>query len=97
MEHEMDTNTEMMLDGNALGGMMLEMFGVEMTAAQTECAHCGTGNEIGALMVFNQAPGMVLRCPACEQVMVRVVRTRDAMYLDARGAVYLKIRMRDEG
>lgn len=87
----MDANTEMMLDGNALGGMMLEMFGVEMTATQTECAHCGTGNEMGALMVFTQAPGVVMRCPACEQIMVRVVRTPTAMYLDARGATYLRI------
>lgn len=98
MEKQMDVNTEMMLDGNALAGMMMEMFGVEMTAAPTECAHCGTANEMGALMVFNQAPGIVVRCPACEQVMVRVVRTPDAIYMDARGAAYLKIRrMKDEG
>lgn len=92
MQHdEMDTNTEMMLDGNALGGMMLNMFGVEMTASETECAHCGTANEMGALLVFNQAPGIIVRCPACSQVMVRMVQTPTAIYLDARGAVYLKI------
>lgn len=87
----MDTNTEMMLDGNAMGGMFLEMFGVEMTAAPTECAHCGTENEMGALMMFTQAPGIILRCPACEQVMVRIVQTPDALYLDARGAAYLRV------
>lgn len=91
MEHVPDTNTELMLDGNAMGGMLLEMFGVEMTAAQTECAHCGAESEMGALMAFTRAPGIVLRCPVCEQVMVRVVRTPDALYLDARGAVYLRI------
>jgi len=95
MENDaMDMNTELMLDGNAVGGMFMEMFGVEMTTAATECANCGTGNEMGALMLFTQAPGMVLRCPACEQVMVRVVRTPDALYLDARGAVYLRIARR---
>jgi len=87
----MDTNTEMMLDGNSLGGMMLQMFGVEMTTSETECAHCGAGNEMGALIVFNQAPGIVVRCPSCEQVMVRIVQTPGAIYLDARGAMYLKI------
>lgn len=92
MQNEtMDTNTEMMLDGNALGGMFLEMFGVEMTAAPTECAHCGTANAMGALLMFTQAPGIVLRCPACEQIMVRIVQTPDALYLDARGAAYLRI------
>jgi hypothetical protein len=87
----MDTNTEMMLDGNVMAGMFFEMFGVEMTAEPTECAHCGTEHVLGALMVFNQAPGIILRCPACEQVMVRIVRTPDALYVDARGAAYLRI------
>jgi Zn finger protein HypA/HybF involved in hydrogenase expression len=87
----MDLNTEMMLDGNSLGGMFMEMFGVEMTTSTTECAHCGTENAMGALFVFNQAPGIVLRCPACEQVMLRVVKTDDAIYLDARGVTYLRI------
>lgn len=92
MQNEtMDTNSDMMLDGNALGGMFLQMFGVEMTAAPTECANCGTANKMGALMVFMQAPGIVLRCPACAQVMVRIVRTPDALYLDARGAAYLRV------
>lgn len=91
MEHETDTNTEMMLDGNALGGMFVEIFGTEMTAAPTECATCGTPNMVGALMMFNQAPGLVIRCPACENVMVRIVQTPDAYYIDARGAAYLRI------
>ena len=91
MQHEIDTMTELKLDGNAAAGMMLEIFGVEMTAAPTECAHCGNEAEMGALMAFNQAPGMVLRCTVCEQVVVRMVETPDAMYLDARGAMYLRI------
>lgn len=92
MQNEiMDTNTAMMLDGNALGGMWTELFGAEMTAAPTECAGCGTANEMGALLVFDRAPGIVVRCPACEQVIMRIVRTPEAIYLDARGAVYLRI------
>jgi Zn finger protein HypA/HybF involved in hydrogenase expression len=92
MQNEtMDSNRELMVDGNAAAGMFMELFGVEMTAAPTECAHCGTKNEIGALMAFTQAPGIVLRCPACAQVLVRIVQTPDALYLDARGAMYLRI------
>ena len=90
----MDTNTELMLDGNAAAGMFMQLFGVEMTASPTECAHCGTTNDVGALMLFNQAPGMVLRCPACAQVMLRIVQTADAILLDARGAVYLRVPIR---
>lgn len=91
MEHPQDTNTEMMLDGNVVGGILNEIFGAEMTAAPTECANCGTENELGALMTFTQSPGLVLRCPGCEQVILRIVQTPDAFYLDARGAVYLRI------
>ena len=55
------------------------------------CANCGRQGELGTLLAFTQAPGAVLRCPACEQVMIRIVETPDAIYLDARGAVYLRL------
>lgn len=86
-----DTNTEMMLDGNAAAAIFVQLFGAEMTAAPTECASCGAPHQVGALLAFMQAPGIVLRCPACEQIMVRIVETPDAYYLDARGAVFLRI------
>lgn len=92
---EMDMNRELMLDGNALGGMMYEMFAMEMTSTPAECANCGNVAEMGALLAFTQAPGMVLRCPACENVVMRIVATPDAMYLDARGAAYVRIRRRE--
>ena len=36
-----DVNQELMLDANAVAGVLQEIFGVEMTAAPAECAHCG--------------------------------------------------------
>ncbi len=86
-----DMNRELMLDANAVAGIFQEIFGVEMTAAPTECAHCGAEGEMGTLLAFTQAPGIVLRCPACENVMVRITQTPNAYYLDARGAVYLRV------
>jgi hypothetical protein len=90
--NETDVSREMMLDGNAAAGVMSEIFAAEMTASPTECASCGRQGEIGTLMAFTQSPGIVLRCPACEQVMIRIVKTPSATYLDARGAVYLRVR-----
>jgi hypothetical protein len=29
------------LDGNAIGGLLLELFGVELTAATSVCGSCG--------------------------------------------------------
>ena len=86
-----DLNSDMMLDGNAAAGLLQELFALEMTTVPAECAHCGNVGEIGSLLCFSQAPGMILRCPACEQIMLRIVRTPDAIYLDARGATYLRM------
>ena len=84
----------LVLDANAVAGLFEEIFGAEMTASPTACAHCGRAGEVGTLVAFIHAPGVVLRCPGCEQVMVRIVRTPDAFLLDARGAVYLRVSAR---
>lgn len=91
MEDTTDLNHELMLDANAAAGLLHDIFGVEMTASPTECAHCGNEGEIGALLAFTHGPGIILRCSACEQVMIRIVQTRDSILLDARGAVYLSL------
>lgn len=89
-----DVNRALMLDGNALAGLLQEIFAVEMTASPTECASCGREGEMGTLLAFTQSPGVILRCPACESVVMRVVQTTKAIYLDARGAAYLRLERR---
>jgi len=84
-------NRELMLDGNAVAGLLQDVFGLEMTASPAECANCGQVNELGALLAFTRAPGAVLRCPACEEVVLRIVETPDAIYLDARGAAHIRL------
>ena len=91
MEETTDINRELMLDANATAGLLYEIFGAEMTASPTECATCGNEGEIGELLAFTQGPGIVLRCSACENVVLRIVQTAEAIYLDARGAVYLRL------
>jgi hypothetical protein len=67
--------TDMHLDGNALGGGLMELFGREMTDARSRCAGCGAINRLGALLVYDRAPGSVVRCPGCGTVeMVAVER-----------------------
>jgi hypothetical protein len=57
------------LDGNAVGGILLEVFGGEMTAAKGCCAACGSVSAMATLVVFRSGPGDVLRCPACSTVV----------------------------
>jgi Family of unknown function (DUF6510) len=58
-----DRNRELMLDGNAVAGELREMFSVEVTTGEGECAGCGKTHAMGALLAFTHGPGIVLRCP----------------------------------
>ncbi|HEU4895597.1 MAG TPA: DUF6510 family protein [Acidimicrobiia bacterium] len=62
------------IDGNVLGGMFLEIFGVEMTERRGCCAGCGAINPMGSMHVYVDAPGDVLRCPACQAVLMVLTR-----------------------
>lgn len=86
-----DMDRALMLDGNAVAGTLYEVFSMEMTTSLAECAHCGKQGEMGELLAFTHTPGLVLRCPKCESIVLRIVVTPDAFYLDARGAMYLRL------
>jgi hypothetical protein len=86
---------DLMLDGNALGGALGEVFVREMTVARSTCASCGAVREIGALAVYAQAPGAVARCPGCDAVLLRLVRTEGRIWLDLQGIRSLELSIGD--
>jgi hypothetical protein len=86
-----DMNTALMVDGNAVAGQLQQIFGRDMTMAIARCAGCERDAEMGALMAFTRGPGVVLRCPACQQAIARIVETPSAIYLEARGAAFLRM------
>ena len=96
-EEEEDIAKQLMLDGNAVAGLLNELFGAEMTASPTECDHCGYGGAVGTLLVYGEGPGVVLRCPACLDVVLRIAATPGALILDARGAAFLRIERQSLG
>ena len=71
------------LDGNAIGGALLEYFGTEMTAAWGTCAHCGASAQIAELRVYPRAPGTVVRCRNCGNVVIVLVSVRDTLRVDS--------------
>jgi hypothetical protein len=83
--------TELYEDGNALAGPLGEIFAVDVTVAVQRCAGCGRTGPVAALRVYRHAPGLVARCPGCDGVVLRLVRTPDAAFLDLTGALNLKI------
>ena len=62
------------LDGNAIGGMLIDVFGTEMTAASSTCGTCGTIRPVAQLVVYMQAPGTVVRCRTCGSVLMVFVK-----------------------
>jgi hypothetical protein len=90
-DDDADMDTALMLDGNAVAGQLQWIFGRDMTMAVARCSGCATDTEIGALMAFTRGPGVVLRCPACEAMIARIVETPAAYYLDARGAMFMRM------
>jgi len=85
---------DQVLDGNAIAGALAVVFGSEMTEVPERCAHCGTVSLLAELRAYIRAPGTVLRCPACNGVVLRIVETDEATYVDARGAAYLRFERR---
>ena len=78
------------LDGNAIGGLLLEMFGAEMTTATGRCDHCGAVAQVAELVVYLEAPGTVVRCRTCESVVMVVVEVRGTKCVDLRGLAELE-------
>lgn len=89
--HTLENSTSLMLDGNAMAGVLYDLFDMEMTVSWLECATCGRHGELGSLWAFMESPGYVLRCPACQEVVLRLAVTPRRVYLDTRGATYLCI------
>ena len=79
------------LDGNAAAGMLADIFAGEMTLSVATCASCGASGEVGALVVYLRGPGTVIRCPACEAVLMKITEARGIYCLDMTGVRALQI------
>ena len=78
------------LDGNAIAGVLMHVFGTEMTMAAGACAHCAATGLLAEQMVYNRAPGTVVRCRSCTGVLMVVVDVRGIHCVDLRGLLELE-------
>lgn len=74
------------LDGNVTGGPLAAVLAFEVTTARCTCATCGATALFAELHVYADAPGMVVRCPSCEAVVLRLAETPGHTWADLRGA-----------
>jgi Family of unknown function (DUF6510) len=77
------------VDGNAIGGLLDEVFGADMTAAPCTCSSCGWTGAVAQLAVYRQAPGTVARCRSCTAVLMVFVRRRSMTCADLSGLASL--------
>jgi hypothetical protein len=81
---------ELMLDGNAVAGLLRDVFAVEMTTAVGTCESCGAAEAIGAMHVFHGA-GTVLCCPHCDHTLVKIVRDDARLWIGFPGLQTLEV------
>jgi len=77
------------LDGNAIGGLLIEVFGTEMTTATGTCGSCGAVSQVAELVVFRPGMGTVVRCRACGAVLMTFVRVHGVTCVDLQGLASL--------
>ena len=77
------------LDGNAIGGMLIDVFGTEMTAATGTCGTCGATRPVAELVVYRSGMGTVVRCRTCSAMLMTVVQIRGVTCVDLQGLARL--------
>ncbi|NDU72116.1 hypothetical protein GWI34_05680 [Actinomadura sp. DSM 109109] len=77
------------LDGNAVAGLLHDIFGEEMTAATALCGTCGSAAVLADAVVYPHLPGHVLRCRNCTGLLIVATRIRGIHCLDLQGVAAL--------
>ena len=80
----------LMLDGNAVAGLLQEVFAVEMTTAMGTCGNCGATDPVGADHVYRGA-GVVMRCPHCANTLVTIVKDGARVWIGFPGLRMLQV------
>ena len=78
------------VDGNALAGVLSELFRFDVTMARMRCASCGDLAVLARAMVYGGEQGLVVRCGACGDALMVVVPMGDRTRIQLRGAAWLE-------
>lgn len=80
-----------MYDGNMLAGPLSDVFAFEVMTATACCRGCGRNTTVAELAVYGPGPGLVARCPGCDDVLLRVAKTPSSIWLDLGGMASLRL------
>ncbi len=86
------TTDDRHLDGNAAGGILGQIFALEMTTAEVVCANCDMVGPIGAALVYGMEMGTIIRCPGCGEALIRVAHGPRRYWIDLSGIRLMQLR-----
>lgn len=78
------------LDGNAIAGALFEAFGREMTTAVGTCGGCAWVGPLAEVAVHLVRPGVVARCPQCDNLLIVIVDRRGVACVELAGFASLE-------
>jgi hypothetical protein len=78
------------LDGNAIAGVLYEVFGEEMTAVMATCESCGFTAPVANTVVYPRLPGEVVRCRNCGALLMVITHIRGVYCVDLEGIAAMK-------
>jgi Zn finger protein HypA/HybF involved in hydrogenase expression len=81
-------------DGNEVAGLLAEFAAAEITTTVRRCQHCHDEHAVGSHRAYRGA-GIVLRCPGCGAVAVRVATVGDELVVEWSGT-YRAARVAEE-
>lgn len=80
------------LDGNAAAGPLSEFFTIDVVSAIGRCASCGHTDALATARLYPNSHGLLLRCPGCTEILMRLVDTGDSVRLDLHGLSFVEVR-----
>jgi len=79
------------LDGNAIGGELYDVFGMDVTGVTGVCTWCGARAPVAEAVVYMRGPGTVARCRTCHELHIVLVTIHDVTCVDMRGIAALEM------
>lgn len=78
------------VDGNAAGGLLLELFGQDMTGARATCAHCDHEAALADAVAEMDAAGVILLCRGCGHTLLTYLCADERRTLSIGGLATLQ-------
>jgi hypothetical protein len=78
-------------DGNAIAGLLVDVFGSDVTAAVGVCATCNAHAPVAEAVVYLRGPGIVARCRTCKAVQMVFVQVHGITCVDLRGVAAVRL------